>query len=142
MTQGGENLLKLYETTIVIDSTLKADEVRSQNDKIVNFISNHGGNIVKVDEWGKRRLAYEIKKKQYGYYVNIRFSGPAALSGLVEREYRLIDAVLRHLTVKIDPLVLKSEEEKAKAKRAEAGEEPWEEVISGEAEEEEEEVVA
>jgi small subunit ribosomal protein S6 len=134
--------LKLYETTILLDSTLKSDEMRNLIDKIVNFISNHGGNIVKVDEWGKRRLAYEINKKQYGYYVNIRFSGPAALSGLLEREYRLIDSVLRHLTVKIDPLVLKSEEEKAKAKRAEASEEAWEEVVPGEAEEEEEEAVA
>jgi small subunit ribosomal protein S6 len=130
--------LKLYETTILIDSALKSDEIRNLIDKIVNFISNHGGNIVKVDEWGKRRLAYEIKKKQYGYYVNIRFGGPAALCGLLEREYRLIDSVLRHLTAKIDPLVLKSEEEKAKARRAEAGEEPWEEVIPNGAEEEEE----
>lgn len=130
--------MKLYETTILLDSTLKSDEMRNLIDKIVNFISNHGGNIVKVDEWGKRRLAYEIKKKQYGYYVNIRFSGPAALSGLLEREYRLIDSVLRHLTVKIDPLVLKSEDEKARAKKAEAGEEPWEEVLPVGAEEEEE----
>jgi small subunit ribosomal protein S6 len=130
--------LKLYETTILVDSTLKSDEIRNLIDKIVNFISNHGGNIVKVDEWGKRRLAYEIKKKQYGYYVNIRFSGPAALCGLLEREYRLIDSILRHLTAKIDPLVLKSEEEKAKARRAEAGEEPWEEVLPLEAEEDEE----
>ncbi len=132
--------MKLYETTILIDSTLKSDEMRNLIDKIVNFISNHGGNIVKVDEWGKRRLAYEIKKKQYGYYVNIRFSGPAAVSGLLEREYRLIDSVLRHLTAKIDPLVLKSEEEKARARRAETGEEPWEEVLPIEAEEEEEAV--
>ncbi len=135
--------MKLYETTILLDSTLKSDEMRNLIDKIVNFISNHGGNIVKVDEWGKRRLAYEIKKKQYGYYVNIRFSAPVAVSGLLEREYRLIDSVLRHLTVKVDPLVLQSEEEKAKAKRAEAGEEPWEEeVLPIEAEEEEEDVVA
>ncbi|MGH7449747.1 MAG: 30S ribosomal protein S6 [bacterium] len=134
--------MKLYETTILIDSTLKSDEMRNLIDKIVNFISNHGGNIVKVDEWGKRRLAYEIKKKQYGYYVNIRFSGPAALSGLLEREYRLIDSVLRHLTAKIDLLVLKSEEEKARVRRVEAGEEPWEEVVLPIAGEEDEEVVA
>jgi len=132
--------LKLYETTILLDSTLKSDEMRNLIDKIVNFISNHGGNIVKVDEWGKRRLAYEINKKQYGYYVNIRFSGPAALCGLLEREYRLIDSVLRHLTAKIDPLVLKSEEEKDRVRRAEAGEEPWEEVVPIGAEEDEEAV--
>jgi small subunit ribosomal protein S6 len=103
---------------VVIDSMLKADEVRNQNDKIVNFISNHGGNIVKMEDWGKRRLAYEIKKKQYGFYLNVRFSGPEALPLLLEREYRLNESVLRHLTVKIDPLVVKSEEQKASARAA------------------------
>jgi small subunit ribosomal protein S6 len=129
--------LTLYETTVVIDSTLKADEVRSQNDKIANFISNHGGNIVKVEDWGKRRLAYEIKKKQYGFYLSVRFSGPEALPSLLEREYRLNESVLRYLTAKIDPLVLKSEEEKVKAKRAADEAEAWDEApISDEAEEE------
>lgn len=134
--------MKLYETTVVFDSTLKSDELRNSIDKIVNFISNHGGDIVKVDEWGKRRLAYEIKKKQYGYYVNIRFGGPAAVAGLLEREYRLNESVLRHLTIKVDPLVLKSEEEKARVRKAEAEEDAWdEEVVPSEVEEEEEPVV-
>jgi len=124
--------LRLYETTLVIDSALKADEVRNQNDKIVNFISNHGGNIVKVEDWGKRRLAYEIKKKQYGFYSNVRFSGPEALPLLLEREYRLNESVLRHLTVKVDPLVTKSEELQLKAKevaaQAESKAEAWDEI--------------
>jgi small subunit ribosomal protein S6 len=130
--------LRLYETTVVLDSTLKADEVRSLSDKIANFISNHGGKIEKVDDWGKRRLAYEIKKKQYGFYLNVRFSGPESLPPLLEREYRLNESVLRSLTAKIDPLVLKSEEQKARAKRsAEAnGEaEAWDEVPIAEDEE-------
>ena len=110
--------MRLYETTVVIDSMLKADEVRNQNDKIVNFISNHGGNIVKVEDWGKRRMAYEIKRKQYGFYLNVRFSGPEALPLLLDREYRLNESVLRFLTIKIDPLVVKSEEQKASAKAA------------------------
>jgi small subunit ribosomal protein S6 len=71
-----------------------------------------------VEDWGKRRLAYEIKRKQYGFYLNVRFSGPEALPLLLEREYRLNESVLRHLTVKIDPLVMKSEEQKAFAKAA------------------------
>lgn len=121
--------MKLYETTVIIDSGLKPDEVRNQNDKIVNFISNHGGNIVKVEDWGKRRLAYEIKRKQYGFYLNVRFSGPEALPVLLEREYRLNESVLRYLTIKVDPLVIKSEEQKAEAAaRAKNGEEVWDEV--------------
>jgi small subunit ribosomal protein S6 len=129
--------LKLYETTVVIDSTLKADEVRSQNDKIVNFISNHGGNIIKVDDWGKRRLAYEIKKKQYGFYLQVRFSGPEALPLLLEREYRLNESVLRYLTVKVDPLALKEEQKAKEAAAVEKESEAWDEEVPVDAEDEE-----
>ena len=131
--------MKLYETTVVIDSAMKADEIRHLIDKFSNFISNHGGNIIKIDEWGKRRLAYEIKKKQYGYYVNIRFSAPAAVPVLLAREYRLNESLLRYLNIKVDPLVIKSEEQKARATRTEgpAGEaEAWEDVAPIDAEEE------
>lgn len=129
--------MKLYETTVVIDSTLKADEVRSQNDKIVNFISNHGGNIVKVDDWGKRRLAYEIKKKQYGFYLQVRFSGPEALPLLLEREYRLNESVLRYLTVKVDPLALKEEQKAKEAAAVEKESEAWDDEVPADAEDEE-----
>jgi len=120
--------LKLYETTVVIDSTLKADEVRHQQEKISNFISNHGGKIVKVEDWGKRRLAYEINKKQYGFYAHIRFEAPAAVPVLLEREYRLNEAVVRNLTIKVDPKALQSEEKKAKAEAAAKNGEVWDEV--------------
>lgn len=133
--------MKLYETTVVMDSTMKTDEIRHLIDKLSNFISNHGGNIVKVDEWGKRRLAYEIKKKQYGYYVNIRFAAPAAVPVLLEREYRLNESVLRYLNVKVDPLVIKSEAEKEELRRTQerAGEaEAWEDVPAIDMEEDEE----
>jgi small subunit ribosomal protein S6 len=118
-----------YETTVVIDSTLKADDIRNLRDKITNFISNHGGSITKIDEWGKRRLAYEIKKKQYGYYINIQFSAPAAVPGLLEREYRLNESVLRYLTAKIDKRALKSAQEKARIAATAADEsEEWDAI--------------
>jgi small subunit ribosomal protein S6 len=124
----------------VIDSTLKADDIRNLREKVVNFISNHGGKIVKVDEWGKRRLAYEINKKQYGYYINIRFTAPDAVPELLEREYRLNESVLRHLTIKVDRRVLKqeSEQERQKARMAaalEGEEEEWD-ILPDEASEE------
>ena len=125
--------MKIYETTVVIDSTLKADDMRNLRDKIANFISNHGGHIVKIDEWGKRRLAYEIKKKQYGYYMHIRFSAPDAVPGLLEREYRLNESVLRYLTITVDRRALKTEEKEARA-AAHSEEEPWSPPPAGETE--------
>jgi len=102
--------LTLYETIVVIDSMLKPDDFKNLRDRITNFISNNGGEIVRVDEWGKRRLAYEIKKKQYGFYIYIRFSASPPFLSLLEKEYRLNESILRHLTVKLDKRALKKEE--------------------------------
>lgn len=107
---------RLYETTFVLDPQLKANDIEDTVRKITTFITNHGGEIVKLEEWGKRRLAYEINKKQYGYYVHIRFEAPGQLIHLLEREYKLSEAVLRYLTIKVDKLALKAQrirEEKA-----------------------------
>ena len=113
---------RLYETTIVLDPQLKSTEIEDAIKKVTTFITNHGGEIVKVDEWGKRRLAYEINKKQYGYYVYIRFSAPGQIVRLLEREYRLMEPVLRYLTVRVDKLMLKMErlQEERAAKEAAA----------------------
>jgi len=112
--------LNLYETTIIIDSILKPDDVRGLKDRICNFISNNGGEIVKVEEWGKRRLAYEINKKQYGFYEHVRFTAPSALVGLLEREYRLNESVLRYLTVKVDRRALQKEQDDLQKQKAAA----------------------
>jgi len=112
--------LRLYETTVVIDPQYKSIEIEDVIKKISNFITNHGGEIVKVDEWGKRRLAYEIDKRQYGYYVHVRFTGPGQLIGLLEREYRLSEAILRYLTIKVDKRALQAEAAQQAQEAAEA----------------------
>ena len=101
--------MRLYETAVVIDTQLKSDEIDELMKKFVNFITNHGGEIVNVTEWGKRRLAYEINKRQYGYYAIIRFSGPAQIITLLEREYRLNENVLRYRTTKVATKLSQSE---------------------------------
>jgi small subunit ribosomal protein S6 len=103
--------LALYETTIVVDSMLKPDDVKGLRDRISNFISNNGGEIVKAEEWGKRRLSYEIKKKQYGFYIHMRFNAPPGVLVLLEKEYRLNESVLRYLTIRVDKRALKKEEQ-------------------------------
>lgn len=110
--------MTLYETTIVLDPQLKGGEIEEMIKKTTNFITNHGGEIVKENDWGKRRLAYEINKKQYGYFYNVRFSGPGQLIGLLEREYRLSEMILRYLTIKVDKRALKLEEKRQRDEEA------------------------
>ena len=102
--------MKLYETTFIVDSILKADDISELRDRVVSFVTDHGGEIVKIEEWGKRRLAYEINKKQYGYYIHLRFNAPPAVIGLLENEFKLNESIMRHLTVEVDPRALKQEQ--------------------------------
>ncbi|RQV99914.1 30S ribosomal protein S6 [candidate division KSB1 bacterium] len=94
-----EDNLRKYETIVVIDSLLKADEIDSIINKYERFISANGGQIESIERWGKKRLAYEIKKRQYGYYILIRFDGPPTMIKTLEREYRLNESLLRYKTL-------------------------------------------
>ncbi len=114
--------MQLYETTVIIDSALRAEDLKNLVERITSFISNNGGEVVRVEEWGKRRLAYEVKKKQYGYYLHLRFQAPPALTALLEKEYRLNESILRYLTIKIDARALKREERERQRKATAAAE--------------------
>jgi len=91
--------LRTYQTIVVIDSLLKSEEIDAIIEKILRIINNNGGKVINVDRWEKRRLAYEIKKRQYGYYVEIIFEAPSNLVKILERDYRLDENILRYLTV-------------------------------------------
>ncbi len=97
-----------YETIFVIDSLLKSDDIDNIINKYERFISANGGQIETVERWGKKRLAYEIKKRQYGFYVLIRFDGPPTMIKPLEREYRLNESLLRYKTLHVPAIVLKN----------------------------------
>lgn len=110
--------MRHYETTFVIDSLLKAEEIDAIISKYERFITTNGGEILRIDRWGKRRLAFEIKKRQYGFYVYIRFSAPSNIPRLLEREYRLNENVLRYLTLMMDKKALAQEAKNLKEMKA------------------------
>ena len=91
--------MSLYETTVVIDSLQKAEDIQNTVAKVESFIQNNGGTIKNKEEWGKKRLSYEINRKQYGTYFHLVFEGPSTFPGLLEREFRLEESILRYLTV-------------------------------------------
>lgn len=110
--------MRHYETTFVIDSLLKAEEIDAIIGKYERFITTNGGEILRIDRWGKRRLAYEIKKRQYGFYVYVRFVGPSNIPRLIEREYRLNESILRFLTLVLDKKALAQEAKNLKEMKA------------------------
>jgi small subunit ribosomal protein S6 len=111
--------LRKYETIFVIDSLLKAEEIDNHVSKYERFISANGGTVEILERWGKKRLAYEIKKRQYGFYVFIRFNGPSSMIKSLEREYRLNESLLRYKTILMDKLALRALENQTYVKPAE-----------------------
>ncbi len=110
--------MRTYQTVIVIDSFLKSEEIDAIIAKVLRIINNNGGKVVNVDRWEKKRLAYEIKRRQYGYYVEIIFEAPGNLVNILEREYRLDEKILRYLTIVLDKKAL-THLEKQKLKKEE-----------------------
>jgi small subunit ribosomal protein S6 len=101
MSKRGGDFVNKYEV-MFIAKPLEETEV----DPIVEFISNlitkNGGNIEKVDRWGKRHLAYLVKKQSEGYYVLINFEADPTVIKEIDRVIKIRDEILRHLIVKID----------------------------------------
>lgn len=110
--------MRTYQTVVVIDSLLKTEEIDAIIEKITRIINNNGGKIQITNRWEKKRLAYEIKKRQYGYYVEIVFDAPSNLLKILERDYQLDENILRYLTVHLDKRAL-AQREKQKAKLVE-----------------------
>jgi len=98
--------LRTYQTIVVIDSLLKSEEIDAIIEKVVRIINNNGGDVKNVDRWEKKRLAYQIKNRQYGYYVEIMFQATGDLVKILERDYRLDENILRYLTIVLDTKAL------------------------------------
>lgn len=89
-----------YELAVVVSAKLE-DEARAEvMEKVKELITRFGGSVTDVDEWGKRRFAYEIQKMREGFYYFVHFESDSAVPGEVEQRIRIMDNVLRYLCVK------------------------------------------
>jgi small subunit ribosomal protein S6 len=104
-----------YETIYIVNPTLDDEALKEAIDKFSNLIKKLKGSIVKVNEWGKRKLAYEVKRFDKGHYVVLDFCALPKIVTELERNLKLDDRILKYLTVKIDenvnPKDLVSEEQ-------------------------------
>ena len=89
-----------YELAVVVNAKIEDDARAAVIEKVVNYITRFGGQVSDVDEWGKRRLAYEIQKMREGYYYFIHFEADATAPAEIESRLRIMDNVLRFLCVR------------------------------------------
>ena len=91
-----------YELIFVAAPDLNESEVGALNSQVEEIVSSGGGRIDKVDNWGRRRLAYEIGSFREGVYVLVLFTGPGSIIGELDRKLKVSDKILRFLTVRVD----------------------------------------
>ena len=89
-----------YELAVVVSAKLEDDARAEVIEKVKALVTRFGGNITDVDEWGKKRLAYEIQKMKEAYYYFIHFESETTTPGEIEERIRLMDGVIRYLCVK------------------------------------------
>lgn len=91
-----------YELAVVVSAKIEDEERTAVVDRCKALIERFGGTVTNVDDWGKKRLAYEIQKMREGFYYFIQFEAPAAAPAEIESRVRIMDNVLRYLIVKAD----------------------------------------
>jgi len=91
--------LREYELMYLLTPELPEDEMTAATERVSSLITNRGGEITKVDTWGRRRLAYPIRRHSDGYYTVLRFNLEPEQTVELERNLRLTEPVLRHIIV-------------------------------------------
>ena len=97
--------MRRYETILVAHVDLSEDELTTLIDRYSAVVKGQKGIPVKVERWGKRRLAYLIKKQQRGFYILIDFAGESAVVNELERNLKIDDKILKFMTVLKDDAV-------------------------------------
>ncbi|GHU44239.1 30S ribosomal protein S6 [Clostridia bacterium] len=91
-----------YELALIVNAKIEDEERLATVEKVKGYIERFGGTLTKVDEWGKRRLAYEIQKMREGYYYFIQFDANSEAPSGLEETLRIMDNVIRFLCVRQD----------------------------------------
>ena len=130
--------MRRYETIFIADPDLQEEVQKSLFEKFTNLIDQEKGILVDFDEWGNKKLAYEINKKSRGHYVCMTYGGTGELVNELERNFRLDDKIMKFMTIllekEVDPEALKQEIEAAKeaSKPADEPSKPAEEQVKTE----------
>jgi small subunit ribosomal protein S6 len=96
------NTAREYETIYILRPNTPNEGVAEVNTRIKGIIEGMGGKIIKVDNWGKRRLAYEVAKERKGIYLYWQYLAQPGVVEETERNLRMLDSVIRYLTTKVD----------------------------------------
>ena len=113
---------RVYESAILINAALDDETIKNLIEKVKETITTNDGEILEVEDWGRKRLAYQVKKSKIGYYSIFRFNSSPELIPKLERYYQLDESILRYLTITLSKEALE-QIEIDKSKQSQAAEE-------------------
>ena len=90
---------RVYESAVLINAALDDESIKNLIGRVKETITTNGGDILEVEDWGRKRLAYQVKKSKIGYYAIFRFNSLPDLIPKLERYYQLDETILRYLTI-------------------------------------------
>jgi small subunit ribosomal protein S6 len=93
--------MNVYENIVIINASLPDEEIEAAITKIKEFIAGQGGQIVKTSNWGKKKLAYEIRKQKKGLYVLLVYKIPPLTIKKLEEFYKVFEPVIKHSIIKL-----------------------------------------
>jgi small subunit ribosomal protein S6 len=96
--------LNKYETVFIIDPSIESEDIEKVIEDTQNLISGSGGTVIRVDKWGKKRLAYEVKGNRDGYYVLVNFEAEPQFIQRLGRYYGLTEEIIKYMTLKAEEL--------------------------------------
>lgn len=108
---------RVYEVMYIAAPETADEDIVKLNDAISKLVEKEGGNVVKVEDWGRRELAYPIKKKTEGHYVLFEIEGSGQEIAELERRMRVNDTIMRYLTVRVDEDRKAAEKKRAQRER-------------------------
>lgn len=89
-----------YEIVMVLKPDLEEETIKTVVERFVNIIADNNGEVTAIEPWGKRRLAYEIDDFKEGFYVLIYYTADGSFNNELERNFRIVDTVIRHIIVR------------------------------------------
>jgi len=109
------NPRKLYETTFIVNAAMEDQDIDEVVSKVTTFLTNNSGEIVEVNKWGRRRLAYPINKKFNGYYIHLVYSSLPSDIPQFERLLVLENSIIRHLILDLPTELIELRKQRALA---------------------------
>ncbi len=115
--------MELYESLFIIRPSLTDPDTAALIDKMKGVAEKSGATLLKQENWGRKKLAYEVKRERKGTYVYFYFKAPGSVVGELERAYRLEDSIIKFLTVRLEeePQVRRSSQTMSEGQEAIGG---------------------